>query len=95
MTATYLTNPLPRLSVAFSGGYGLPLNDRSLFGSATYRINNDWGVGLSASFEQYVVDSYQDVEYSVSRRLFGRDFVLYYSTRAKKIRFDFAGAGWQ
>ena len=95
LTATYLTNPLPRLSVAFSGGYGLPLNDRSLFGTARYRINNNWGLGITASYEQYVLDSYQDLEYSVSRRIFGRDFVLYYSTKAKKLRFDFAGGGWQ
>jgi hypothetical protein len=95
LTATYLTVPLPRLSVAFSGGYGLPLNDRSLFGTAMYRINNDWGVGIATSYERYVVDSYQDFEYSVSRKVFGRDLAFYYSTKTKKLRFDFAGAGWQ
>ena len=95
LTATYQFVPLTRLNVAFSGGYGLPLNDRSLFGSATYRINNDWGIGLAGSYERYLTDSYQDLEYSVSRRLFGRDFVLYYSTKSKRIRFDFAGAGWR
>lgn len=95
LSATYLTNPLPRLSVALSGGYGLPLNDRSVFGTVRYRINSDWGLGVTASYEQYVVDNYQDLEYSVSRKIFGRDFVLYYSTQAKKIRFDFAGGGWQ
>ena len=95
LTATYLTNPLPRVSVAFSGGYGLPLNDRSLFGTARYRINNNWGLGITASYEKYLLDSYQDFEYSVSRKIFGRDFVLYYSTQSKKVRFDFAGGGWQ
>ena len=95
VSATYLTNPLPRLSVAFSGGYGLPLGDRSLFASARYRINNDWGVGLTSSYEEYVVDSYRDFEYSVSRKVFGRDLAFYYSTKTKKVRFDFAGAAWQ
>ena len=95
ISATYLTTPLPRLTVAFSGGYGLPLGDRSLFGSARYRINNDWGVGIASSYEQYVVDSYRDFEYSVSRKVFGRDLAFYYSTKTKKVRFDFAGAAWQ
>ena len=95
VTATYVTLPLPRLSVAFSGGYGLPLGDHSLFGSARYRINNDWGIGITTSYEQYVVDSYRDFEYSVSRKVFGRDLAFYYSTKTKKVRFDFAGAGWQ
>jgi len=95
VTATYLTLPLPRLSVSFTGGYGLPLGDRSLFASARYRINNDWGVGLTSSYEQYVVDSYRDFEYSVSRKVFGRDLAFYYSTKTKKVRFDFAGAGWR
>ena len=95
ITATYLTRPLPRLSVAFSGGYGLPLGDRSLFGSARYRINNNWGVGLTTSYEQYVVDSYRDFEYSISRKVFGRDLAFFYSTKTKKVRFDFAGGGWQ
>lgn len=95
LTATYLTMPLPRLTVSFSGGYGLPFNDRSLFGSARYRINNDWGVGIATSYEQYVINSYRDFEYSVSRKVFGRDLAFYYSTKTKKLRFDFAGAAWQ
>ncbi len=95
VTATYLTNPLPRLSVAFSGGYGLPLGDRSLFATAHYRINNNWGVGIVSSYEEYVIDSYRDFEYSVSRKVFGRDFALYYSAKTKKVRFDFASAAFQ
>lgn len=95
VSATYLTNPLPRLSVAFSGGYGLPLGDRSLFASARYRINNNWGVGVVSSYEEYVIDSYRDFEYSVSRKVFGRDLAFYYSTKTKKVRFDFAGAAFQ
>ena len=91
LTATYFTRPLPRLSVNFSGSYGLPLNDHSLFASATYRINNDWGLGMTTSFERYVVNSYSETEYSVSRRFFGRDLVFYYSTKSKKVRFDFGG----
>ena len=95
VTATYLTVPLPRLTVAFSGGYGLPLNDRSLFASAHYRINTNWGVGVVSSYEEYVIDSYRDFEYSVSRKVFGRDLAVYYSTKTKKVRFDFASAAWQ
>ncbi len=94
LTATYSASLAPRLSMSFSGSYGLPLNDRSLFSSASYRINQDWGIGLAASFEHYLTDSYQDVEYSVSRRVLGRDLTFYYSTRTKKINFDFAGIGW-
>jgi len=92
ITATYLTLPLPKLSISFAGGYGLPLGDRSLFASARYRINNDWGIGLTSSYEQYVVDSYRDLEYSVSHKVFGRDLAFYYSTKTKKVRFDFGRA---
>ena len=93
LTATYVAALLPRVSVSFSGSYGLPLNDRSLFGTAMYRINNNWGVGIAASQERYITDSYQDIEYSVSRRILGRDLTFYYSTRTKKVSFDFAGIG--
>ena len=94
LSATYVTLPLPRLSVSFSGGYGLPLNDRTLFATALYHVNNDWGLGLDASYERYVLDSYRDVEYLVSRRIFGRDLVFYYSTKTKKLRFDLAGSSF-
>ena len=95
LTATYFATLVPRVTMSFSGSYGLPLNDRSLFATTSYRINQDWGIGLAASFERYLTDSYQDVEYSVSRRILGRDLTFYYSTRTKKINFDFAGLGWQ
>ena len=94
MTASYFAALSPKLSLTFSGSYGLPLNDRSVFAATTYRINQDWGIGLAGSFERYLTDSYQDVEYSVSRRFWGRDLTFYYSTRTKKINFDFAGLGW-
>lgn len=94
ITATYFASLLPRLTVNFSGGYGLPLGDRSLFAYASYRVNNDWGVGLSTSFENYISNSYSDTEYSISRRFFGRDLVFYYSTKAKKLRFDFGGVNF-
>ena len=91
INATYFANLAPRLSVNFSGGYGLPLGDRSLFASATYRVNDNWGLGVSTSYERYFLNTYQDTEYSVSRRFFGRDLVFYYSTKSKKLRFDFGG----
>ena len=94
LTATYFANLAPRLSVNFTGGYGLPLGDRSLFASATYRVDENWGLGVSTSFERYVLESYQDTEYSVSRRFFGRDLVFYYSTKSKKLRFDFGGVNF-
>ena len=92
LTATYVTLPLPRLNVTFSGGYGLPLNDKNFFTTALYRVTPDWGVGLSATYEQYVLDSYRDVQYLVSRRILGRDLIFYYSTKSKKLSFDFAGS---
>lgn len=95
LTATYAAALSDHLSLSFSGSYGLPLNDRGLFATTTYRINKDWGIGLAGSFERYLSDSYQDVEYSVSRRIGGRDLTFYYSTRTKKINFDFAGLGWR
>ncbi len=95
LTVTYQATPLKRVQTSFSGGYGLPLNDRSLFASATYRVTPDWGLGLATTYENYLDDRYSDVEYSITRRILGRDLVFYYSNRAKKIRFDFAGTGWQ
>lgn len=95
LTATFQATPFKRVQTSFSGGYGLPLNDRSLFASATYRVTPDWGLGLATTYENYLNDRYSDIEYSVTRRVLGRDLVFYYSNRAKKIRFDFAGAGWQ
>ncbi len=94
LTASYFAAISPKLSLSLTGSYGLPLSDRGLFATTTYRINQDWGIGLAGSFERYLTDSYQDVEYSISRRLFGRDLTFYYSTRTKKINFDFAGVGW-
>ena len=95
LTATYRAIPFKRVQMSLSGGYGLPLNDRSLFASATYRVSSNWGLGVATSFESYLDDRYSDLEYSITRRVLGRDLVFYYSNRSKKIRFDFAGAGWQ
>ncbi len=95
LTATFQATPFKRVQTSVSGGYGLPLNDRSLFASATYRVTPDWGLGLATTYENYRDDRYSDVEYSITRRVLGRDLVFYYSNRAKKIRFDFAGTGWQ
>ncbi len=95
LTATYFAVVVPRVTVSFSGSYGLPLNDRGLFATATYRINDNWGIGLASSYQRYLTDSYQDIEYSISRRILGRDLTFYYSNRTKKVNFDFAGLGWQ
>ncbi len=95
LTATYSATLRPRVSVSFSGSYGLPLNDRGLFASAQYRINPNCCVGIASSLEHYITDNYQDIEYSVSRRILGRDLTFYYSSRTKKINFDFAGIGFQ
>ena len=82
------------MNVSFSGGYGLPLNDKSFFTTALYRVTPLWGVGMSANYEQYVLDSYRDVQYLVSRRILGRDLIFYYSTKNKKLSFDFAGSAF-
>nr|MDQ2688382.1 hypothetical protein [Armatimonadota bacterium] len=93
MTLGYTLSPRPRLNISLFGSYGLPLHDSNLFTYVDYRINDDWGLGLSSSWDHYASARYSESELSVTRRLLGRDLVFTYSTLTKKVRFDLASFG--
>lgn len=94
LTINYNAMPLPRLNLLLSGGYGLPLNDRNFFANMNYRVSRDWGLGLTSTQENYLGNRYSEIEYSLSRRILGRDLIFYYSTKTKKVRFDLGASSF-
>lgn len=92
VTLGYSVTPRPRLSASLYGSYGLPLHDSNLFSLLSYRVNDNWGLGLSSSWDHYASAHYSETELSVTRRVLGRDLVFVYSTKTKKLRFDLAAS---
>lgn len=93
MTLGYGLSPRPRLNISLFGSYGLPLHDSNLFTYVDYRVNDNWGLGLSSSWDHYAVARYSETQLSVARRVLGRDLIFTYSSKTKKLRFDFASLG--
>lgn len=90
--------PTDRLNFLLSGSYALSRalggGDSSLFGAVNYRINNDWGLGLSTSMDRFAQYRYNDTRVLLSRRVLGRDVVFTYSTQTKKVHFDLGVASF-
>ena len=93
LSLNYFLSPHPRMNLSFVGGYGLPLGDTNLFSNFNYRINSDWGINIAASWDHYAAASFHEADFSVTRRILGRDFVFTYSTNTKKLIFDLAASG--
>lgn len=93
MTLGYSLTPRPRLNVSLFGSYGLPLHDSNLFTYVDYRVSDNWGLGLSSSWDHYATARYSETQLSVTRRVLGRDLIFTYSSKTKKLRFDFASLG--
>lgn len=93
MTLGYSLSPRPRLNISLFGSYGLPLHDSNFFTYVDYRVDNNWGLGLSSSWDRYAAARFSESQLSVSRRLLGRDIVFTYSTKTRKVNFDLANFG--
>lgn len=91
LTVSFDAAPSKKIALAMLGGYDLPLNDSNLYSSLTYRVNSNWGLGAGLLFDRYLGDTYRETLLTVSRRVWGRDLALSYSTLTRKLRFNFAG----
>jgi len=93
LTVGYTATPRPRLSVSLFGGYGLPLQDSNLFTTINYRVDKNWAFGFNSFWDHYGSGIYRENQFSVTRRVLGRDLIFTYSTQTKKVRFDLASLG--
>ncbi len=91
LTLNFAAQPTARLSMNFTGGYGLPLNDSNVYSDISYRLNPTWGVGVGEFFDRYLGNTYQETEFSLSRRILGRDLTLSYSTLTHHLTFNYLG----
>ncbi len=93
LTLNYTVSPRPRMNLSLISGYGLPLHDNNLFANFDYRISDNWGISLASSWDHYASANYQETQFSLTRRLLGRDVVFTYSTKTRKVIFDLAASG--
>jgi hypothetical protein len=94
LSLNFSAHPIGRLLFNFNGGYGLPLNDANMYSSLTYRLDPNWGLGVGEFFDRYLGNSYQEMEFSLSRRVLSRDLTLTYSTLTHHITFNFLGTSF-
>jgi hypothetical protein len=64
----------------------------TLFGNLQFALGGPWRGRIRLSSGQFSRFRYQDVEYSLIRRIAGRDVAVYYSTTSRRFQLDFTGA---
>ena len=94
MSLSYDASPGHSFRYSFLTSYGLPLQNLNVFGSASYQLNNDWGFSSSYAFDRYSSYNFADMEFTISRRFFGRYLLLSYSTQNKKLHFDLGASSF-
>jgi len=90
LTGGFIPNKKSTLSVTTN--YSLPNKQMSGFAFYNYQVNNDWGIGMNALYQQAFNTRFSSLEFSLTRRIFGRTIMFTYGTDTHRIRFDF-GAG--
>jgi len=90
LTGGFVPNKKSTLSITTN--YSLPNRQMSGFAFYNYQVNNDWGIGMNALYQQAFMTRFSSLEFSLTRRIFGRTLIFTYGTDTHRIRFDF-GAG--
>lgn len=93
ITFFYNASLQKRLSLQFNGNFGLTVHASNLSTGIQYALDKNWGVGLYTLADKYGDISYHETQIQLSRKLFGRTFVLEYSTKTKKVHFDVDAIG--
>ncbi len=88
LSATYSMLVQKRLQVRVSGSTYLDVQDAGFLADMSYRLNNNWRLLSSATLQRFGESSYQDLEFTLGRKIGAREIQLTYSTFNHRISFD-------
>ncbi len=77
-----------RFEAAVFGSAFLDSPDASFLADLAYRLDNHWRLLLSATLQTFAGASYQDIEFTIGRRIGARELQLTYSTYNKRLSVD-------
>ena len=86
MTYTLAANK--RLNVLIYGSAYADTAESSLLADATYRLNSYWRLLASATLQEYHGQHYNDIQFTIGRRIGARELELSYSTLFQRISLD-------
>jgi hypothetical protein len=83
-----------RLQFTLFGSSYLDATSTSVLGDVAYRLNNDWRLLSAVTLQEYGGVNYNDLEFTIGRRVGARELQLTYSTYAHRISFDLTATRW-
>lgn len=88
MSLTYNVASNKHFSLSLFGTSYLDSPNASFLADASYRLNNDWRLLTTATFQHAETQSYNDMQFTVGRRIGARELQFTYSTFLKRLSFD-------
>ena len=85
---TYNVVATKKMQVSFFGSAYMDAPDASFLADFAYRLNNDWRVLSAVTLQRFAEQSFQDIQFTIGRRLGARELQLTYSTFNKRISLD-------
>ena len=88
MSLTYNVAASKKFSLSLFGTAYLDSADASFLADASYRLNNNWRILTTASMQHSALQSYDDIQFTLGRRIGAREVQFSYSTFLKRLSFD-------
>lgn len=88
LSLTYTLANSQRFQASLLGTTYLDRSDATFLADVVYRLNGQWRLLASATLQSFAGVSYQDLEFSIGRRIGARELQLTYSTLNKRISLD-------
>lgn len=86
---SFLTGPPSgKWNFSFATTYEMPTQNESASAAINYRLSPAWGLGVDDYLDKLGYFTYQDLEFSLSRRIGSRDFVLSWDTLYHRFQFN-------
>lgn len=88
---SFLTGPPSgKWNFTFVTSYEMPTQSQSVSATMNYRLSPVWHVGVDDYLDKLGIFTFQDLEFSLSRRIGNRDFVLSWDTIYHRFQFNLA-----
>jgi hypothetical protein len=89
ISLTYAVAASKRFEATLFGSAFLDSRDSSLLGDMIYRLDRNWRLIGTVTLQRFEGDSYNDIEFTLGRRIGAREIQLTYSTYLHRISIDF------
>jgi hypothetical protein len=89
LSLTYTVATKKRFQVTLFGSAFLDSQDSSLLGDMVYRLDKNWRLLGTVTMQRFDGDTYNDIEFTLGRRIGTREVQLTYSTSLHRISIDF------